>query len=475
MATIVIDTDTTWTEDPGISSSDLVVVDGAVLTIEYPIFQASVTLQNEGKLDLTSSVQQVVGDYLTVSGTGFLRMYKELLAYFDQIEIPAGSTLKQYGANPASEHLYSLRLRASRITIDGSINLNGAGYPGPAPTYSRASNGYGPGKGKYSMGDAYAGGAGYGGKGGTGRSGAFGGDTYGSKYWPIDIGSSGAANSSSVYLAVGGAGGGAIELRARYLVINGTVSANGGKGSGGAHAGGGSGGSILIIADEISGNGLLSATGGGPRTSSDGCGGGGRIAIYYKSMSSPTTDVSRGTGGYLGDDGTVHEAVFSDITNFYFIESQSGSINVSFYKCQHWEEGESHGGDIDWSSPLSANNIFDDVTNQEREEGSVDYRKIYVANMGCAPWYNVKAWISQNTLAPNDEIFLTASGTSSDTLIEASGYTFVQPSGPSDPNVCIIGTLNPGEYHHLWIKRLVEPAISDGYKNNSFRIKIGQS
>jgi len=152
-----------------------------------------------------------------------------------------------------------------------------------------------------------------------------------------------------------------------------------------------------------------------------------------------------------------------------------GPDNIKYYKCASWAEGDTHGGDIDKDSPLASGEIFDDITDQEREQGDTDYRKIYIANEALCPWPGTKAWIVQNTPAPNDQIYISASGTNSDTVAQASGYEFVQPSGPNDPNVCDIGEIPAQGYHHLWIKRVVDNPAMEGYKNKTFQIKIGKS
>jgi len=80
----------------------------------------------------------------------------------------------------------------------------------------------------------------------------------------------------------GGAGGGVIWLEvARRLVVDGTISANGG-GNSGNYAGGGSGGSLYIRCTHLEGQGTLQADGGDAHLTKDGSGsgGGGRIAVW---------------------------------------------------------------------------------------------------------------------------------------------------------------------------------------------------
>jgi len=185
------------------------------------------------------------------------------------------------------------------INSGGQINVNGMGYHGgDGVTYL---NGEGPGGGTAA---SNAGGAGYGGVGGTGRASpsdavGYGGMSYGSMFSPAQLGSGGGVGSGR---ALGGAGGGKIKLVvAGALANNGTISANGSVGS---HSdanggGGGSGGSVYIIADQFSGTGIITANGGnGDTFSSAGGGAGGRIAVYYKnSYFSGQTYTNPGTGG----------------------------------------------------------------------------------------------------------------------------------------------------------------------------------
>lgn len=118
-------------------------------------------------------------------------------------------------------------------------------------------------------------GAGYGGLGG-GSDGATYGLTYGSALAPTAMGSGG---NNQLY---GGAGGGAIKLIATdALVVDGSISADGGKASG-QFGGGGSGGSIWLEVGALSGNGVITAKGGEYHSGTLSCGGGGgRMLIRY--------------------------------------------------------------------------------------------------------------------------------------------------------------------------------------------------
>lgn len=86
---------------------------------------------------------------------------------------------------------------------------------------------------------------------------------------------------------------------------------------------------------------------------------------------------------------------------------------IKFYQCITWAEGDAHGGDIDVANEITSGadqNIFDDVSDAEREAGDTEYRKIFIKNTNVGTWAAVKAWISQFTLAVDDEVHILRSG-----------------------------------------------------------------
>ena len=91
--------------------------------------------------------------------------------------------------------------------------------------------------------------------------------------------------------------------------------------------------------------------------------------------------------------------------------------NLRVYQCAFWNEGDDHGGDIDLANEISLSkieqNVFDDVTDAERVAGDTDFRKIFIRNENEQSWAAVKAWISQFTLSPDDEISVLLGGTKS--------------------------------------------------------------
>lgn len=141
-------------------------------------------------------------------------------------------------------------------------------------------NGLGPGGGVGNSSGSVYGAGGYGGRGSnfSAKSGL----TYGDPLWPMLAGSGGSAR----YAAHGRTfGGGVVHVKAdTYIIVDGTVSADGESRTGSWMAGG-SGGSILLQCRRFSGGetGLLSACGGNGTSASNksiGGGGGGRIAVW---------------------------------------------------------------------------------------------------------------------------------------------------------------------------------------------------
>lgn len=164
------------------------------------------------------------------------------------------------------------------IAAGASINADARGYAarldfsGPAGTRVSAY-GHGPGAG-YGFG-----GGGYGGRGGGVENWAntlfgLGGAACSDAAAPNAPGSAGGTAYYGGYAA--GSGGGAVRIEAAgAVVVNGTISANGGDGS---SAGSGSGGGIYITCHTLAGTGgIIRANGGGAY----GGGGGGRIAVHY--------------------------------------------------------------------------------------------------------------------------------------------------------------------------------------------------
>ncbi len=192
------------------------------------------------------------------------------------LSIPLGATVTVMNYDPDTGDFGTVAIFADSADIKGTFDANEAGFT--------AQLGTGAGTGRA--------GGGYGGRGSTGDSG-IGGDRYGSVTEPIDMGSGGSFSNTG---RTPGYGGGAIRLWvAGALVLDGTVSANGGDAVS-SWTGGGSGGSIWLTADTLSGAGWVTADGGNG-TSAGGGGGGGRIAFTTpNNLFSGTLRARGGTG-----------------------------------------------------------------------------------------------------------------------------------------------------------------------------------
>ncbi|MCA9383913.1 hypothetical protein KC909_06145, partial [Candidatus Dojkabacteria bacterium] len=159
---------------------------------------------------------------------------------------------------------FGVKWYAKNLEIEATaiVSANGQGYR------SISGTGNGPGGGDINEGASY---------GGYGQ----GNDRipYGDVKQPTHLGSAGFYHAS-YELSAGGSGGGAIDLNVtNTLTIDGTISANGARGTRSNYISSyraGSGGSLWIKAATINGAGLVSADG----YDTDYDGGGGRIAVY---------------------------------------------------------------------------------------------------------------------------------------------------------------------------------------------------
>jgi len=196
---------------------------------------------------------------------------------------------------------------SSTSTIEGTIKAPylsiRTGTMTVATTGQITSNGVeSAGQGIASTSGYNAGGGSYGGSGGSLTAGTTG-IPYGSYIYPSLPGSRGGKSGS--YAALGGLGGGVINITASSsFVITGTVAANGGVSQDGAA--GGSGGSILIQTNSWTGTGSITSNGAaGSRlgSSTGGGGSGGRIAVHF------TTSTFTGTfAAYGGAGGSTNAA-----------------------------------------------------------------------------------------------------------------------------------------------------------------------
>lgn len=219
-------------------------------------------------------------NYDAISGGALIVDDSNAIVYTNaSITHSATSTTKSYNA--------FLNIQSGNLTLNGTINVTGTGYP--AGTSASSGTGHG------NLPSGNASGAGYGGEGGD--SGGPGGITYGLMTAPTDLGSG----------AYGSSGGGAVQLTiGGTLTVSGSITANGNGGRGG-----GSGGSVYITTGTLSGAGTI-AVNGGVGTRFHGSGGGGRIAVYYTTDSSTITYTAYGPAdaygyGHNGAAGTIYK------------------------------------------------------------------------------------------------------------------------------------------------------------------------
>ena len=199
-----------------------------------------------------------------------------------------------YGS-PANTVYFSFSGNAT-IQAGSGIFTDAAGYPG----------GQGPGAGQYysSLSTYPCSGAGHGGRGASSTGNyAAGGNAYD---YPTSSTTPGSGGGNYSPYSFGGSGGGAIHLTVTgTLQMDGTISANGGNGSG-LGGGGGSGGNIGLVVGTLSGAGSITANGSSGADSVGGGGGGGIIYISCNNNFFTGNVLAYGGGGAnWGGAGTV--------------------------------------------------------------------------------------------------------------------------------------------------------------------------
>ena len=190
----------------------------------------------------------------------------------DTMSINDYGRLTHYDATMSLEPRLDLDVGTLNIANTGSIDVSERGYLGG----SRGGNDTtGQTLDNQDGSTSFSGGS-YGGLGGfigTGTPNPI----YGSQENPVDLGSGGGAGS---YGRTGGDGGGRVNILAENIYLDGVISANGANAQD-YNAGSGSGGSVLIHTGLLDGIGSISADGGARQVG----GGGGRIAVYYNTLS----------------------------------------------------------------------------------------------------------------------------------------------------------------------------------------------
>lgn len=247
----------------------------------------------------------------TYSTSGSGKVMVQRVPHYTDVTINGTLTADAWDGNKGGLLLFRA---TGRVTVNGSINMNGKGYRGgggcgcsswyPGEGYmgpncsSTSSSNYGGGGGSrtyysYSY-YGYGAGGGYGTQGTNGygyyNSGQ-GGESYGEENLRrlfLGAGGGNAYDSYYGYYACGGNGGGIIYIVSNQIVVSGNITANGDNGGswGYAYGGGGAGGSIWLRARIMNvGTNRVSARGGQNYRA----GGDGRIRLDYFSIIGTTT------------------------------------------------------------------------------------------------------------------------------------------------------------------------------------------
>jgi len=288
-------------------------------------------------VNFTTSKKYYYGDNATddtnigiTSGTQ--RVMLQRVPNYTNVTIPVGDDLVTTGWNSTTKGGVVFFRATGTVSIAGQINMSNAGYTlgaSAAKTYgnqgegtagnpqagssSNVGNGGGGGAGNGSCsGTLCASGGGGGGNSvagttGTNGSSATPGGTGGTAVGNTGLtdlyfgggGGAGGGSSGSGVPGAGGYGGGIVVISAGTISVSGSITANGSAGGASAGyeggGGGGAGGSIALSGQSVTvGSGLVTATA-GAGGSNGGAGAPGRIAIYYGTSFSTSTNPSANT------------------------------------------------------------------------------------------------------------------------------------------------------------------------------------
>ncbi len=272
--------------------------------------QATLIVDNGGNIGTNTPISISSSSYSVIIRNGAIAALPDGPENFSSLLITSNSWLVPNVPQQGTLGEVYLTLSGSAtIQAGGGINANSDGSAQEAgtghgssetvsPTYPCSGGGHG-GDGGFSISNLVAGGG-----------------TYDSIATPTGYGSGGGSSES---FSVGGSGGGLVYLDlidGGTLLVNGTISANGGNGSG-VGGGGGSGGTVSLMANVISGTGSITANGGVGALNGGG-GGGGCIAL--NSSEKVVTNVFLGTisaygggGANYGGAGTLYYRTNSNL------------------------------------------------------------------------------------------------------------------------------------------------------------------
>ncbi len=122
---------------------------------------------------------------------------------------------------------------------------------------------------------------------------------------------------------------------------------------------------------------------------------------------------------------------------------------------------------------LTANSLFDDVSGAEEQAGDIEYRGVYVRNVGDQPAVGVKVWLTdttdgQTTIAIGlaDEGVNATMETIANENTAPVGPTFSTPT--TEGGGLSMGDIPAGQHYALWIRRTVTAGA--GASNDQFTI-----
>lgn len=243
---------------------------------KLPMDGDDVVIRGEGSRVELSATTPNFG-HIEIAATLVMRGWETVLRA-NSVEVRRGGNVTLPGSFQIRADAHRIQIECAEelvIAVGGTINANGLGFAGGIGKKTdddSTSAGFGPGAGGYPKTWGASAGGSYAGRGGTPSAVA----AYGKPDQPTLPGSGGGGGSGT-----GGAGGGAIRITAKTIVVDGTISANGGDVTERTWSGGGSGGSIHFTCEMISGaaTGRIEANGGWGSVYAGG-GSGGRIAIH---------------------------------------------------------------------------------------------------------------------------------------------------------------------------------------------------
>jgi hypothetical protein len=132
------------------------------------------------------------------------------------------------------------------------------------------------------------------------------------------------------------------------------------------------------------------------------------------------------------------------------------------------------------------NNVWDNVTGQQAQDGLTEYRCLYVINLNSVDTaYDVRVWIQDQPQGP-DSLYIAldpagkGNGTTTGVAIEINsetdsgnelvGLTFTAPDTQS--SALVIGNLTPGQCQAVWQQRVVSAGTTQQESNDWSRIGI---